>query len=105
MCFHVLSGNSQVKVKVKRIGSFSFLIERGQQDGKDISHNSETEGEGENKRSGLHKSSRLNKAGCETGDVDCVCSSSGGPSVGRRGKVRQVHDEASAVSHTQVTSD
>lgn len=42
----VFSGNSQVKVKVKRIGSFSFLIERGQQDGKDISHNSDIEGEG-----------------------------------------------------------
>lgn len=42
----VFRGNSQVKVKVKRIGSFSFLIERGQQDGKDISHNSDTGGKG-----------------------------------------------------------
>lgn len=41
MC--VFSGNSKVKVKVKGIESFPFFNERGQQDGKDISHNSDTE--------------------------------------------------------------
>lgn len=46
MFSRVFSRNSQVKVKAKRIGSFSFLIEKGQQDGKDISHNSDPEGEG-----------------------------------------------------------
>lgn len=42
----VFSGNREVKVKVKGIGSFSFLIEKGQQDGNGISHNSDTGGEG-----------------------------------------------------------
>lgn len=51
----VFSGNSQVKVKVKRTGSFSFLIERGQQDGKDISHNSDKEGEGVREVSALRE--------------------------------------------------
>lgn len=36
----VFSGNNEVKVKVKSTEGFSFLIERGQQDGKGISHNS-----------------------------------------------------------------
>lgn len=54
MCFHVcLVETTGVKVKVKGIGSFSFLIERGQQDGKDISHNSDTEGEGEREVSAM----------------------------------------------------
>lgn len=56
----VFSGNSQVKVKVRRIGSFSFLIERGQQDGKDISHNSDTEGKGGRAREGGVCSQRIN---------------------------------------------
>lgn len=47
MCFHVcLVETAKSKAKAERIGSFPFLIERGQQDGKDISHNSDTEGEG-----------------------------------------------------------
>lgn len=63
----VFSGNRQVKVKVKGTGSFSFLIERGQQDGKDISHNSNTAGEGAQRHNKLYKSRRSNKDDCDTG--------------------------------------
>lgn len=41
----VFSRNTKVKVKAKRI-LVSSLIEGGQQDGKDISHNSDTEAGG-----------------------------------------------------------
>lgn len=49
-----------------------------------------TEGEmvlGVNKLGQLDKSSPLNKAGCETGEGDCVFRSSGDHLVGQRGKV------------------
>lgn len=81
---------------------FSFLIERGQQDGKDISHNSDTEGEGgvgseRINPSPLDKRNCFNKAGCETGGVDCVFSCSG------EEKVRRVHDDTSDSGHIRST--